>query len=113
MGSRSSSGGWQGSGIPRRPNERKNSQKRIDANLFKALLPYLLSITGNQVDRLLIRAAEIITQSIENDEDDEDEEEKGDGKKEKEGEDDKAGLSLKRAIKIKFEFSKLTKAPAK
>ena len=86
-------------------------KKRIDANVFKALMPYLLSIKGNSVDRLLAQAEEIITKSIENDEEDEDNEDNGENstKNEKEGEETSAGLSLKRAIKIKFEFSKLAK----
>ena len=90
-------------------------KKRIDATLFKSLIPYLLSIKGNAVDRLIVRAEEIITQSCENDEEDEDDDDDNGGgecKKRKVAE-ESSSLSLKRAIKIKFEFSKLTKLPAK
>ena len=90
-------------------------KKRIDATLFKSLIPYLLSIKGNAVDRLIVRAEEIITQSCENDEEDEDDDDDNGGgecKKRKVAE-ESSTLSLKRAIKIKFEFSKLTKLPAK
>ena len=90
-------------------------KNRIDATLFKSLMPYLLSIKGNAVDRLIVRAEEIITQSCENDEEDEeDDDDNGGGERKKRkvaGE--SSSLSLKRAIKIKFEFSKMTKLPAK
>ena len=97
-------------------------KKKIDPTLFKALMPYLLSIKGNAVDRLLVRAEEIITQCCENDENDDDEKDDDEnddteeGKKSKSKESSAAtgsGMSLKRAIKIKFEFSKLIKSDAK
>ena len=90
-------------------------KKRIDATLFKSLMPYLLSIKGNAVDRLLVRAEEIITQSCENDEENEDDDDDDKGADSKKGKvtDESSSLSLKRAIKIKFEFSKLTKLPPK
>ena len=97
-------------------------KKKIDPTLFKALMPYLLSIKGNAVDRLLVRAEEIITQCCENDENDDDEKDDDEnddteeGKKSKNKESSAAtgnGMSLKRAIKIKFEFSKLIKSDAK
>jgi hypothetical protein len=36
-------------------------KKKIDVSLFKALMPYLLSIKGKAVERLLLEAEEIIT----------------------------------------------------
>lgn len=89
-------------------------KERIDGALFKSLMPYLMSIKGNAADRLLVRAEEIITQSCENDEEDEEIiDVEGGGTKEGKNEEsisvEKNSLSLKRAIKIKFEFSKLTK----
>ena len=97
-------------------------KQRVDAALFKALIPYLLSIKGSAVDRLLARAEEIITKSCEDEDDDEDEDEdedddnSGGGKKRrKDAENSSAvdkGSSLKRAIKIKFEFSRLNTAAA-
>jgi WKF domain len=92
-------------------------KQRIDAALFKALIPYLLSIKGSAVDRLLARAEEIITKSCEDedneeddDEDDGEESSRGAMKRRKDAESGSAtdkGSSLKRAIKIKFEFSRL------
>lgn len=99
-------------------------KQKVDAVLFKALIPYLLSIKGSAVDRLLARAEEIITKSCEDDDDeqeddgDEDEGEESAGgakKRRKDAEDSSAndkGSSLKRAIKIKFEFSRLNTATA-
>jgi WKF domain len=97
-------------------------KQRVDAVLFKALIPYLLSIKGSAVDRLLARAEEIITKSCE-DEDNEEDDDEDDGeenaggakKRRKDAEGSSAidkGSSLKRAIKIKFEFSRLNTAAA-
>lgn len=97
-------------------------KQRVDAVLFKALIPYLLSIKGSAVDRLLARAEEIITKSCE-DEDDEGDDDENEGEDSAEGSKDRRkvaennsaadkGSSLKRAIKIKFEFSRLNTATA-
>lgn len=92
-------------------------REKIDASVFKALVPYLLSIKGSAVDRLLAKAEEIITKCCEDEEEEEQsledagDETEGTSKKRKgadSAEDNKAS-SLKRAIKIKFEFSKLKK----
>ena len=94
--------------------------EKIDIALYEALVPYIITIKGASVDRLLAKAEEIITFSAEDvgeaeasdklvDKAIESGEEKN--KKRKRGSNDNSNQDsrLKRAAKIKFEFSTLNK----
>ena len=87
--------------------------EKIDIVLFDALVPYVISIKGASVDRLLANAEEIITEDVKdketsdkvNDKSIESGEEKTRKRKKCNEEDSTSDSRLKRAGKIKFEFS--------
>ena len=94
--------------------------EKIDAALYGALLPYVITIKGASVDRLLAKAEEIITTSTEDVGDKEADDEVTDraiesteskSKKWKKSHDENSIVDsrLKRAVRIKFEFSILNK----
>ena len=91
--------------------------EKIDIALFDALVPYVVTIKGASVDRLLASAEEIITKDVKDKETSDEVNDKsieaGEEKKRKwmkcnEG-DSTSDSRLKRARKIKFEFSILNK----
>jgi hypothetical protein len=91
--------------------------EKMDIELFDALVPYVVTVKGASVDRLLASAEEIITEDGKDKEtsdkvDDkllESGEEKTKKRKKHSEEDSTSDSRLKRASKIKFEFSILNK----
>lgn len=91
--------------------------ENIDIALFDALVPYVVTMKGASVDRLLASAEEIITEDVEdmeisdkvNDKSIESGEEKTRKWKKCNEEDSTSDSRLKRARKMKFEFSILNK----